>query len=145
MWGGDPIGFVDPDGMVKQQGNLPGTNIPYRMDMHQQPYPNMHVKWPNGTETVVRHTGGWERTHGGQAKVPPPAKYRDAFRQVARKFVKQAARVVRSAAGAVKAVVAPPFLEDFARAVAGQACLAGDAAACAAYAAAGGEICVPYD
>jgi RHS repeat-associated protein len=89
----DPINSVDPTGT--ETGKLPGTNVTYRIDMNQQPNPNMHVFWPDGTETVISHQGGWLKTHGGKAKVAPPMRYRDSLRGVVKKFVKKAGRVNR--------------------------------------------------
>jgi RHS repeat-associated protein len=95
--GSSPTNWIDPLGLERtypNRGNLPGTNVPYRVDMNQQPHPNMHVKWPDGSQTVINNNGGWERTHGGKRCVKPPKKYRQALRKVAKQFVKKAGRAI---------------------------------------------------
>lgn len=96
----DPVNNIDPDGLAprgSQSGVLPGTNIRYRIDWNQEPFPNMHVYWPNGKETVISHKGGWNKTHGGKDKVTPPKRYRDALRKVTQPFVKKAAKMSKAA------------------------------------------------
>lgn len=93
-----PTNWTDPLGLgprYPNSGTLPGhPNVPYRVDMNQQPHPNMHVKWPDGSETVVNHKGGWDPTHGGRPCARPPKKYRNALRKVVKQFVKKAGRAV---------------------------------------------------
>ena len=93
----DPINLIDPDGLQSgsQWGVLPGTSIVYRIDWNQQPYPNMHVFWPNGKETVIGYKGRWYETHGGKPKVKPPQRYRKALRKVSKGFVKKASKMGR--------------------------------------------------
>ena len=55
----DPVYFTDPTGLASEYGFLPGTDIPYRIDWNQKPYPNMHVTWRDGAESVITHEGGW--------------------------------------------------------------------------------------
>lgn len=100
----NPIGFVDLDGL--ESGVLPGSNIPYRIDWRQQPAPNMHVYWKDGTETVINDKGGWLPTHGGRPTAKPPMRYRENLRQVARRFVKKASMMVRCLA------IVPGLIED---------------------------------
>jgi RHS repeat-associated protein len=96
--GSSPTNWVDPLGLDRRtypnRGNLPGTNVLYQVDMNQQPHPNMHVKWPDGSQTVINHDGGWERMHGGKRCVKPPKKYRQALRKVAKQFVKKPGRAI---------------------------------------------------
>jgi RHS repeat-associated protein len=91
----NPANLTDPSGLWPFQrsgkgyptrGNLPGTNVPYRMDMRQEPYPNMHVFWPDGSETVVSHKGGWVPSHGGRPTAAPPMTYRPNLRPVVDDF-----------------------------------------------------------
>jgi hypothetical protein len=88
----DPINFVDLDG--EETGTLPGTRAEYRIDWNQQPRPNMHVTWPDGSESVINHEGGWDKTHGGRQLVKPPKKYRKALRPIVKKFVKKAGKAI---------------------------------------------------
>jgi hypothetical protein len=80
--------YIDPFGLA-EYGMLPGTNIRYRIDWNQQPEPNMHVYWRDGTESVISARGGWLRTHGGKVLEKPPKAYRAALRQVTEKFTKK--------------------------------------------------------
>ncbi len=94
----DPLGLED----FPTKGNLPGTNIPYRMDMKQQPEPNMHVYWEgtrNGPETIVSPRGGWVTSHGNKDVVVPPKSYRSALRQVTKSFISRCGRIARMGRG----------------------------------------------
>jgi hypothetical protein len=53
----------------------------------------MHVTWPDGSESVITAGGAWQKTHGGKKLVKPHRQYRDALRQVTRKFVKKACKI----------------------------------------------------
>jgi RHS repeat-associated protein len=102
--GANPTGWRDPLGLAEfpTQGTLPGTNIPYRMDMNQAGGRNMHVYWEgttNGPQTIVSEEGGWLLSHGSKNVVKPPMKYRTALRQVARSFVSRCSRRALGVAG----------------------------------------------
>ena len=83
----DPLGLwpFRPPQNFPTRGNLPGTGIPYRMDMRQEPFPNMHVYWPDNTQTVITHKGGWDPNHSGAA--PPPRSYRQNLKPVSDNFL----------------------------------------------------------
>jgi len=87
------INYSDPSGLFPdkypKQGTLPRTNIPYRMDMRQEPFPNMHVYWKNGGETVITHQGGWAMDHGGKPTIAPPMSYRSILRPVTNSFLER--------------------------------------------------------
>lgn len=95
----DPVTFSDPSGLsgknkklpkkIPTSGTLPGTNIPYRMDLRQQPHPNMHVWWSSTAETVISHRGGWLLDHGGKPTVAPPSSYRKNLRPVVCEFLRK--------------------------------------------------------
>jgi RHS repeat-associated protein len=98
----NPIYYTDPLGLQQccqhpTRGKLPGTNVPYRMDMRQQPNPNMHVYWPDGTETVINSRGGWDLTHGGKPVAKPPKCYRSNLRPVVDSFLGRVARATDTA------------------------------------------------
>lgn len=98
--GNNPLNWLDPLGLedFPTKGALPGTNIPYRMDMRQQPEPNMHVYWEgktNGPETIVSPRGGWVASHGNKNVVAPPKSYRSALRQVTKSFMNRCGRIAR--------------------------------------------------
>jgi RHS repeat-associated protein len=91
----DPQDLTDPSGLwpfwpsgkrYPTRGTLPGTNIRYRMDLRQEPRPNMHVYWPDGSETVISHKGGWVPSHGGRPTARPPMSYRPNLRPVVEDF-----------------------------------------------------------
>jgi RHS repeat-associated protein len=93
--GNDPLNYVDPSG---QSDWLPLPGVPgaeYRMDMRQRPFPNMHIRWRNGTQTIVTHKGGWQREHGRLRNlVQPPRHARPALKRVTKVFLRKALRVV---------------------------------------------------
>ena len=72
-----------------ETGTLPGHgNVTYRIDWSEQLHPDMHVFWPNGTETLITAKGGWKRQiHRGQMTVVPPRVYRKALRLLVRDFL----------------------------------------------------------
>lgn len=95
--GGNPGLYRDPSGLaeVPTNGTLPGTNIPYRMDLRQDGGKNMHVYWEgtkNGPQTIITEDGGWARKHGNKDVVPAPQKYRKVLREVAQNFVERCSR-----------------------------------------------------
>lgn len=87
--------YFDPFGLQRDrypnQGTVPGTRAKYRMDMHQQPEPNMHVYWPDGNESVITARGGWARMHGGKPMAKPPRCYRPNLRPVVNSFLERVA------------------------------------------------------
>ncbi len=109
----NPSNYSDPMGLMPgrypKQGTLPGTNIPYRMDLRQEPFPNMHVFWRDGSETVITHNGGWALDHGGKPTVPPPTSYRKNLRPVSNSFL---GRVRAKLGGGMGAIISLLGLGD---------------------------------
>jgi RHS repeat-associated protein len=108
----DPISKIDPEGLETRRppraGPIPGTRRgTYRMDLQEQPHPDMHLYWDDGTETTINHRGGWNDTvHRGQRTVSIPKGSRNAeIRRIIREFLRQ----VRRLGGNVTIIPDPGF------------------------------------
>jgi len=113
----NPNNYTDPSGLFpekfRKQGKLPGTNIPYRMDLRQEPFPNMHVYWNDGSETVINHNGGWDQRHGGRPVSVPPKSYRGNLRPVVSDFLRRV-NIGRSMGGAINILnLASGLISDY--------------------------------
>ena len=104
----DPAGYADGAPRFPKEGFIPGTRAWYRMDLRQAGEFNMHVYWPNGTQTIVNPRGRWLAEHGGEALVPALKSYRSSLRPITRDFMKRC-RVIARAATAVSVLM---FLAD---------------------------------
>jgi RHS repeat-associated protein len=93
----DPVNLQDASGLQATWKPLPGVpGAMYRIDMGQKPFPNVHIRWRDGSENIINHMGGWERRHGGRDLPPMPKgrKARAAVRKIAKPFVKRASKVI---------------------------------------------------
>jgi RHS repeat-associated protein len=99
--GGDPVNWVDLDGSerrpVPREGPIPGTRRGhYRMDLEEQPYPDMHLYWDGARETVINHRGGWVKSvHRGRCTIPIPKGHRTPeVRRLVRNFLSRVKNIV---------------------------------------------------
>lgn len=79
--------------------------------MRQKPRPNMHVYWPDGTESIVNSNGGWDLTHGGKPLAKPPMCYRPNLRIVVDSFLERVGNMMDDALSIVNIVTLP--LEEY--------------------------------
>jgi RHS repeat-associated protein len=84
----EPVDHVDPDGHQATRPGPGGTK--YRIDMNESPRPDMHIYYPDGTETNITDKGGWRRgTHRGNKLVPIPKHLRKLYRPIIKGFLKK--------------------------------------------------------
>ncbi|MFY9233251.1 MAG: RHS repeat-associated core domain-containing protein [Fimbriimonadaceae bacterium] len=90
----DPLSLIDPDGLQGNEWKKGPGGTRYRTDLSQKPKPNMHIKHPDGKESVISDKGGERRSHGGNPTTKLPKDLRKGYRPIIRKFVRGAAKRV---------------------------------------------------